>query len=212
MCISNFTAADVAALMPEVTDKLRVITLGIAEEWFATDNVDVSSETYLPKRPYFIWYGHMTPRKNIANLLAGYALAIERSVDRQSFPDFLFVGSGHDDVVARAQSLGISDKVTKLPPQPLRRLIALVTHARGLAFPSYYEGFGMPVIEAFARGIPVLTSNVTSMPEVAGGLADLCDPTKPSSITEGLHATIPTHPMDLRSGRRSQDACAQLHG
>lgn len=186
VCISKATARDVANCVSELAGRISVICNGIANEWLAPitpgeRNQDAAS------RPYFIWYGFIAPRKNISRLLLGYGEALRKA--NGPFPDLLLVGhsgpekSPIDDKIIK---LGLERRVRRLPPQPQDILIKLVSESSGLAFPSLFEGFGMPIIEAYARGIPVLTSNVTSMPEVAGGLSDLCEPEDPASIAEGL--------------------------
>jgi glycosyltransferase involved in cell wall biosynthesis len=186
VCISRATARDVANLVPELAGRISVICNGIADEWLAPialgeRNLGAAS------RPYFIWYGFVAPRKNISRLLIGYGEALRKA--DAAFPDLLLVGhSGVEKspLDKKIKGLGLEGKVRRLPPQPQDLLIKLVSESNGLAFPSLFEGFGMPIIEAYARGIPVLTSNVTSMPEVAGGLSDLCNPEDAASIAEGL--------------------------
>ena len=189
VCISRFTADDLLDLMPEISERLRVIPCGIGDEWF-TDRADVAKcAAILPRRPYFIWYGYITERKNLAGLVEAYALARHQTRQPSAFPELLIVGDSSDggaNLSNMIERLGLKDSVRRVGPQQLEQLITLVAHSRGLAFPSFYEGFGLPIVEAFAQGIPVLTSNVTSMPEVAAGLADLCDPADQDSIAQGL--------------------------
>ena len=197
VCISSATARDVAKFVPELVGRIRVICNGIADDWLAPikqgeRNLDAAS------RPYFIWYGFMAPRKNISRLLLGYGEASRKA--NGPFPDLLLVGhSGVEKspLDKKLKGLGLESKVRRLPPQPQDVLIKLVSESNGLAFPSLFEGFGMPIIEAYARGIPVLTSNVTSMPEVAGGLSDLCDPEDPASIAQGLLRLAQPEQMQL---------------
>ncbi len=186
VCISEATARDVADCLPEVADKIRIIHNGIADEWFEPSQLAPLPDPV--SRPYFIWYGFIAPRKNIPRLLMGYAQALNAAPG--AFPDLLLIGTGIEERATEKEiaALGLEDRVGRMTPQPLDALIKLVSGASGLAFPSLHEGFGVPIVEAFARGVPVLTSNVTSMPEVAGGLAQLCDPADPASIAEGLIA------------------------
>jgi alpha-1,3-rhamnosyl/mannosyltransferase len=184
VCISHATASDVMRWLPGLAGSVRVIPNGIADEWFAPMPAPKHKQR---ARPYFIWYGYISPRKNLSRLLNGYAEALKRT--GSALPELLLVGNaGRDEtrLTREIEALGLEHTVLRLPAQPLASLIQLVSESRGLAFPSLYEGFGVPIIETFARGIPVLTSNVTAMPEVAGGLAGLCDPLDYSSIAQGL--------------------------
>jgi glycosyltransferase involved in cell wall biosynthesis len=186
VCISGATARDVANLVPEMEGRISVICNGIADEWLAPITLG-ERNLGAASRPYFIWYGFISPRKNILRLLLGYAEATRKADG--PFPDLLLVGdspAGQSPLDKKIKGLGLEGNVRRLPPQPLDVIIKLVSESNGLVFPSLIEGFGMPIIEAYARGIPVLTSNVTSMPEVAGGLSDLCDPEDTASIAEGL--------------------------
>ncbi len=196
VCISSATARDVVEWLPELGDRIRVIHNGIANEWFAP--LTPALERTPSSRPYFIWYGYISPRKNIAGLLRGYSQALK--IAGRRLPDLLLAGHPgiEEQLLAKEiKSLGLESNVRRMPPQPLNNLIRLVSELIGLAFPSLYEGFGVPIIEAFARGIPVLTSNVTSMPEVAGGLACLCDPLDPASIATGLLSMAEPRCLDL---------------
>ena len=73
-----------------------------------------------------------------------------------------------------------------IPYQDIYKLKYLVKNSRGLLFPSFYEGFGLPVIEAFSQGIPVLHSNTSCLPEIAASLGISCDPYDLKSIEQGL--------------------------
>jgi glycosyltransferase involved in cell wall biosynthesis len=206
VCISKATARDVADALPEYAAKIRVIHNGIADDWYAPSQPCPSAD--IPRRPYFIWYGYIAPRKNIPRLLQGYAQALKRA--REPFPDLLIVGPSGIEKPPLAEEigrLGLERKAHRMPPQPLDALIALVSQSQGLAFPSLFEGFGMPIVEAFARGVPVLTSNVTSMPEVAGGLAVLCDPENAGSIADALiQLAQPEQALPARAAERRAHA------
>lgn len=193
VCISKFTADDVAAEHPAIASTLRIVPNGIADAWFveAADGAPLSEDRRTA--PYFVWYGQITPRKNIEGLIKAYALARRQMSPHGAMPDLLLI-TGALSGCARLDGLIRSSQLTGhvkfLPPQPLPRLVEYVSRSAGLVFPSFYEGFGMPIIEAFARGIPVLTSDVSAMPEVAGGHAVLCDPDDPASIAQGMIALL----------------------
>lgn len=192
ICISEHTARDLISRIPELSTRVTVVPNGIANEWFqealATPSGGAPDDI---ARPYFIWYGAITPRKNVAGLLRGYASAVRSESGVSRLPHLLLVAgqSEHDGVIsALISSLGISDRVHRLAYQTLTELIGLVSRSSGLVFPSHFEGFGMPILEAYAQGIPVLTSDRSAMPEVAGGLAVMCNPDDTNSIAEGIVA------------------------
>ena len=95
-------------------------------------------------------------------------------------------GWGCDKIIANLKSGSYSSSVIWLNHLPGDDLLALVKAARALIFPSLFEGFGLPVLEAFAAGVPVITSNTTSLPEVSGDAALLVDPLDISAIAESM--------------------------
>ncbi len=87
---------------------------------------------------------------------------------------------------ALAEQLGIGDRLVLAGDAPIEELVALYNGAEALLYPSVYEGFGMPVLEAMACGCPVITSDRSSLPEVAGGAALLVDPTSPDALADAI--------------------------
>jgi len=102
----------------------------------------------------------------------------------------VFVGAGPDSYAAELRSLaatlGIGDDLVFTGGVSLDETVAFYRAADLLAYPSHNETFGLPILEAMACGCPVVTSQVSSMPEIAGGAAILCDPADPASIAEAL--------------------------
>jgi glycosyltransferase involved in cell wall biosynthesis len=165
-------------------ERVTVIHVGIAPEWFTTPTVARPAE----RSPYWLWWGHIAARKNVHRLVRAYARLLTKR-GKETVPRLVLVatpGAGANEVQELARRLGVSESVEIVPPCPLPQLIGWVDGSHGVVFPSLYEGFGLPVVEAFARGRPVMTSNVTSLPEVAGGHGILCDPTDEGSIEAGL--------------------------
>jgi glycosyltransferase involved in cell wall biosynthesis len=93
---------------------------------------------------------------------------------------------------------------------PAEDLAALYATATVFAYPSLYEGFGLPILEAMAAGTPVLTSNVSSMPEVAGDAALLCDPTSVDSIADGLRRLLSDAALRAQLAERGRAREAQF--
>jgi glycosyltransferase involved in cell wall biosynthesis len=143
---------------------------------------------------YFLFYGAIEPKKNVSQIVDAYAASgsklpliiaggggWQNRVDLRKIRDERFVNFQIDGNVVRRQR-----KVRRLEYLPRDHLIALIRGARALLFPSIYEGFGLPVIEAMALGTPVVTSNISSLPEVAGDAALLVDPYSIEDITRGI--------------------------
>jgi glycosyltransferase involved in cell wall biosynthesis len=176
-------------------DKLNVVHLGV--NLVAIEPPFSSLQQFGIDRPYFLFVGTIEPRKNLIRLLTAYA-NLAQSVKEQAV---LVIAGGegwgsiniHDAV----DSLGLKDKVHLLGYVDEPSLAGLYANAQFLAMPSLYEGFGLPLVEAMANGVPVLTSDNSSMPEVAGNAGLLVDAKDVDSISDGLNQLITN--KELRS-------------
>ena len=156
---------------------------------------------------YFLFVGALEPKKNVARLIDAYAASGSRK------PLVIAGGAGWQNEVELQRindprflryrivenSISRFERVRRISYLPFEQLLALMQGARALLFPSVFEGFGLPVLEAMALGTPVMTSNVTSLPEVAGDAALLVDPFD----TEAMAAAI-------RALDQDEDLCADL--
>ncbi len=138
---------------------------------------------------FILYLGSNKPHKNLVRLIEAWAVV------QAEMPDVMLVMAGawlpqHPEPRQRAQVLGIDDRVCWLGPLPGEDLPALYTAADVFVFPSLYEGFGLPVIEAMACGTPVACANTSSLPEVAGDAAVMFDPTQIESIVDALRRLL----------------------
>jgi glycosyltransferase involved in cell wall biosynthesis len=145
---------------------------------------------------YFLFYGAIEPKKNIARMIDAYAASgtklpliiaggsgWQNRIDLRKIRDERFISfKVKGDIVTRQR------QVRWLNYVPQDQLVSLIRGARGVLFPSIYEGFGLPVIEAMTLGTPVVTSNSSSLPEVAGDAALLVDPHSTDSISQAIAA------------------------
>ncbi len=142
--------------------------------------------------PYLLYVGTVQPRKNLERLIEAFALALGEASE---LPDLTLAIAGRrgwltEAIERRARELGIEGRVRFLGYLPDEELPALLSGATAFVFPSLYEGFGMPVLEAMACGAPVLTANSSSLPEVAGDAALLVDPRDTHAIAAGLRRLV----------------------
>jgi glycosyltransferase involved in cell wall biosynthesis len=161
-------------------------------------NDDVASELIrlfgLEFGGYFLFYGAIEPKKNVSRLIDAYAASGSRlplvvaggpgwqnRADLEKVRDERFTNFRIDGNIVRRER-----KVRRLEYLPRDQLFSLIRGARALLFPSIYEGFGLPVIEAMALGTPVVTSNISSLPEVAGDAALLVDPYSVENIAKAI--------------------------
>lgn len=178
--------AEVIVTLTDVTRHMLVERLGVApervvvipagirqstpEELAAEAALDVRARYGLGERPLFLYPAITYPHKNHLFLLEAFA-----PVARQR-PDCVLVLTGgaaqtEDEMRATVGRLGLDDQVVRLGRIPRHHLDALYHHARALVFPSRFEGFGIPVLEAMIRGCPVLAADATALPEVGGDAA-----------------------------------------
>lgn len=185
IALSEFTRREAARFYPAAAGKTVVVYPGVGEE-FTPDSDPAADEAALAalgvRRPYLLAVGNIHPRKNLARLLAAW----ERLRDAGHNPPPL-VWAGLDrwqsgELVEQARAAGVHLPGFVAP----EHLPALYRQAEALAYPSLYEGFGLPPLEALACGTPVLTSNTTSLPEAVGDAAPTVDPTDVVALAEGL--------------------------
>jgi glycosyltransferase involved in cell wall biosynthesis len=148
-------------------------------------------------RPYLLnsssvwWY-----RKNLLNLLSAFA----RFRDSQPGYDLVITGRPgplYPDMQERIETLGIQDDVRLLNKVPQSDVPILMSGCSAFVFPSFHEGFGMPVVEAMNCGVPVITSNTSAMPEAGGDAAILIDPNSLTQIAEAMERVVTD--SDLRT-------------
>ena len=189
--ISHATADDLQARFRAARGKTSV-TLLAADARFETDAgpsvEEVRVRHGLVGRPYVLTVGTLEPRKNLPRLVEAFAALPARLLDTHDLVLVGAVGWDADETLeAAARHRG---RIHQLGHVAEEDLPALYRGAATFAYPSLYEGFGLPVLEAMAAGTPVLTSNVSSLPEVAGDAAVLVDPRSVPAIRDGLERVL----------------------
>ena len=185
--ISHFSAERTAHFFPSIQSRLRVVPNAASDSFFRPASERgrrVLHQLDLGNRPYILAPGGLHYRKN-ADLILNVWPHLHRR-----FPDLALVIINHSDpaYLARAQSLGSS--VVLAGYQEEENLVALYGSAQLVWFPTRYDGFGMPVIEAMACGTPVVSSNTSGIPEVAGGAALLLSPENASDHVEAISGLL----------------------
>lgn len=139
--------------------------------------------------PFVLTVGTIQPRKNLKGLLR--AMADLRAAGR-TWPLVLAgpLGWRYHDTLQEIDRLGLRDSVRLLGRVPLPQLVGLYNAASVLVYPSFYEGFGLPVLEAMACGCPVIASNTSSLPEVVGGAGILVEPGDPSALAGAIRSVM----------------------
>jgi glycosyltransferase involved in cell wall biosynthesis len=184
IAVSESTRRDLAEFYGLSDRKVSVIYEGI-DPSFADSEAprEIESE-------YVLYVGSERPRKNLERLLGAYD-EFSRGLDEA--PRLVLVGEYESrflDVEQRATELGIRDNIVVLGFVSDDRLKSLYANALALVFPSLYEGFGLPVLEAMAAGTPVVAADAASIPEVAGDAAEYVNPNSVESIATGLSSVL----------------------
>ena len=148
--------------------------------------------TKTPKN-YMLSVGTLQPRKNYAKLIEAFSLFLK--VNKQKFSDLqlLIIGKKgwmYEEILAAPKKFGVENRVTFLDFVKEEDLPGYYRHAICFALPSLYEGFGLPVLEAMAYKCPIVVSNVSSLPEIAGKAAVYVDPNSVESIAKGLLTAV----------------------
>lgn len=189
---SEFSKEEILKYFPQHKRKIRVVPCGVDLERFkpCTDLERISKvkSSLGIEGDYFLYVGTIEPRKNLRRLIVAYA-AFVKKVGENSPKLVLAGGKGWLDgeIYASVRKLGLEGKVLFTEYVPAGDMTPLMCGALAFVFPSLYEGFGMPPLEAMACGAPVLTTNAASLPEVVGDCAVICDAYSVKSIAQGLY-------------------------
>ena len=190
ICDSNHTKKDVLKMFNVSEDKITVIHLAaFSKPKNIVGPKTITSKYNLPKR-YILFVGTIEPRKNIEGLVKAYSL-FPRAF-RQAIP-LVIVGKrgwNFENVDQMVEQLGLKNNVRFIGFIPDSELPGLYQSAGVVVYPSWYEGFGLPVLEAMSYGTPVITSNRSSLPEVVGDAAILINPEKPQEIAQAIKKVL----------------------
>ena len=175
LTVSDFSRARIAEWSGLPLDHITNVSNGVEPAF----NPDVTP--YAPGYPYLFCVGNRKLHKNEPRVLEAFAAAATSSDIK-----LVLTGNSNLELAALIQNLGIGRRVVFAGQIPENRLPSFYRGAIALVFPSLYEGFGLPVIEAMACGTPVITSNTTALPEVAGDAALLVNPESIAEITTAI--------------------------
>ena len=177
---SQFTRSELIALFPWVESKVRVVYLASNLPY------ETSNDSSPDSHPYFLFVGSCEPRKNLPGLLRAYRQYRSRS----SSPINLIIAGGDQwgefSVADYIRTNGLASSVRVIKHVDDAALCCLYAHAQALVMVSFYEGFGLPLVEAMQYGVPLVASNTGAVAEVAGNAAILVDPTDIGAIAHAL--------------------------
>ena len=190
--VSVTTKLDVTQQLGVPAERVHVIYLGVDHHFVqqSPEAVPQVLQRYQLSPGYLLFLGTISGRKNTARLVQAYA----QSRARTERPLVLVGAMSYrsEDTIEAIRQAGRDKSIRLLGYVPDEDLPALYAGAGCFVFPTLYEGFGMPILEAMASGIPVLTSNTGAAPEVSGGLAVSVNPYDVEAITDGIDRALDT--------------------
>ncbi|MEK6279705.1 MAG: glycosyltransferase family 1 protein [Acidobacteriota bacterium] len=195
LTLTEYVRQDVTATYGISPEKITAVPLA-APSWFAPVQDDRELQRVRQKYgidgDYILSVGAIQPRKNLPRLLDAYSV-LRRSQPEVKLPKLILVGKCawlYDETLRKIRELGLTDSVNLTGYVPQVDLPALYSGTRCFIYPSYFEGFGLPPLEAMKCGAPVIVGNQTSLPEVVGNAAVLVDPFDIGDIAAGLTKVI----------------------
>lgn len=193
-CVSKFTISELKKYVPSVDEKkIHLVYNGVDEKWFS-----VKKGKLVHDKPYFIYVGNVKPHKNLRRLIEAYKLA-----SPQLKQDLILVGkkegfiNGENSISELIK--GYENRIIFTGYLSDEKLMQYVVQADAMVFPSLYEGFGLPPLEAMAVGVQVLASKLSCIPEVCNGCAVYFNPVDIQDIKQILlyHQTCEKAQMNV---------------
>ncbi len=188
---SKATKKDLVKLLGFEEGKIRVVYLGINKTQKSKiktqDMIKILKRKFKISDKYLLYIGTLEPRKNLVRLIEAFYSALKQ----YNNPKINLVISGkkgwmYTEIFNKVKQLGLEQKAIFTDYISEDEKTVLLQNAKCFVYPSLYEGFGLPVLEAMAAGCPVITSNISSLPEVAGQAALLVDPTNVAEIGKAI--------------------------
>ena len=197
--VSNFTRNEIEKLFEIPKERIEVVYNAIDERFLhghasAADR-DLIARRYQVTYPFLLYAGRISPHKNVVRMIEAFS-ALKTELERDgAYPDLklIIIGddlSGNPDLRRTVVRSGVQNDVRFLGFVPIEVLRIFYDEAKIFVFPSLYEGFGLPPLEAMAHGTPVVTSNVSSLPEVVGNAAVLVNPENIFEIMRALRRVL----------------------
>jgi len=195
IAISQCTKNDILEYFGNIIseDRIRVVPLAADEQYRQINDENLINEiktTYKIYKPYILFVGTLEPRKNITNLIRAYNI-LPASLKR----NYHLVICGkkgwyYDEIFETIKELKLEDKVIFTGYVPDDTIPLLMNGAEVFVYPSFYEGFGLPPLEAMSCGTPVISSNISSIPEVVGDAGILINPKDIEELSDAITRTL----------------------
>ncbi|MFZ0536167.1 MAG: glycosyltransferase family 1 protein [Candidatus Sulfotelmatobacter sp.] len=217
--VSNFTKLETEKLFNIPAGRIEVVYNAIDERLLQGHanpaDRQLIVERYQVTYPFLLYAGRISPHKNVVRMIEAFSALKTELEKEQLFPDLklIIIGddlSGNPDLRRTVIRSGVQNDVRFLGFVPIEVLRTFYDAAKIFVFPSLYEGFGLPPLEAMAHGTPVVTSNVSSLPEVVGNAAVLVHPENVFEIMRALHRVLLDQPLREKMKERSYRQAAKF--
>jgi glycosyltransferase involved in cell wall biosynthesis len=209
--VSENTRNDLIQMFKVNPQKVKVILEGVEDY----NKIEID-ETKIGKRfkfnePYFLFISTLEPRKNIGRLIEAFDMFLKENNDK----NYKLVLAGkkgwkYESIFEKIKNLGLEDKVIYLGYVSLEEKIYLLKNSLTFVFPSLYEGFGLPILEAMNLGVPIITSNIASIPELVIDNAILVDPKKTDSIKKAMLKMVKDKDLRERLSQKGKGIAANF--
>jgi glycosyltransferase involved in cell wall biosynthesis len=210
--VSNFTKTEMEKLFGIPPERIEVVYNAIDERFLhghaSGADRDLIAKRYQVTYPFLLYAGRVSAHKNVVRMIEAFS-ALKGELEKEgAYPDLklIIIGddlSGNPDLRRTVVRSGVQNDVRFLGFVPIEVLRIFYDSAKIFVFPSLYEGFGLPPLEAMAHGTPVVTSNVSSLPEVVGNAAVLVNPENVFEIMRALHRVLLDQLLRERMKERS---------
>jgi glycosyltransferase involved in cell wall biosynthesis len=214
---SEATRRDLIRRYGIASNKIRVVYPGRDPSLAPTEDPALIADVharYDVRGPYILYVGTLHPRKNLVRLIQAFSQLLQTLAANPQPParDVQLVLAGqrgwlYHEIFAEVRRLALEDRVILTGYVPDTHLAALLSGASAFVYPSLHEGFGLPVLEAMACGAPVVCSNTSSLPEVAGDAALLVDPLDVQELSVALHRILTDQDLRRTLVRRGFSRC-----
>ncbi|MGA9389552.1 MAG: glycosyltransferase family 1 protein [Candidatus Sulfotelmatobacter sp.] len=217
--VSNFTKLEIEKLFGIPPSRIEVVYNAIDERLLQGHanpaDRQLIVERYQVTYPFLLYAGRISPHKNVVRMIEAFSALKTELGKEQVYPDLklIIIGddlSGNPDLRRTVIRSGVQNDVRFLGFVPIEVLRTFYDAAKIFVFPSLYEGFGLPPLEAMVHGTPVVTSNVTSLPEVVGNAAVLVHPENVFEIMRALHRVLLDQPLREKMKERSYRQAAKF--
>jgi glycosyltransferase involved in cell wall biosynthesis len=214
IAVSQFTRNEIEKLLAIAGDRLEVVYNAIDERFLHGHATDVDREMiaqrYLVNYPFILYAGAIRPHKNVVRIIEAFSALKNELQKEQQLPDLklIIIGddlSSHPRLRRTVVRSGVQNDVRFLGFVPIEVLRIFYDVAKVFVFPSLYEGFGLPPLEAMAHGTPVVTSTTSSLPEVAGNAALLVNPENVFEIRRALQRALLDPALRAQMKRRGYE-------